>query len=274
VGADIIARRSQGGTPTEQVVAEVREELSMVRHKDSNELVFPPEFLARIQQIVVFNPLDEDGMKRICAMAVTRMTEEWLAKRDKRLVVPDLLISHIARQSHAADARSGYKEGGRIVRKLIGELIRDRVLAEARARKAEYEQANVIELKFLPASAPMPNDPAPAAKVVVDFRQEPTPTAADCVARAASDLRQAAQGAKPVPSLYAYARDCLEQLQSLAGRTGDDAGVAAAVEAFQDTIDELSGVLQRNDDEAAALVSTLASALESIADPMPEPAHA
>jgi energy-coupling factor transporter ATP-binding protein EcfA2 len=298
IGADIIAQRSRAGVPMEQVVVEVREELSKVRHHESNQLVFPPEFLARIHQIVVFNPLEEDALRAICTMAVDRMADEWLAKRDKRLVVPETLVTHIARQGHAADVRSGFKEGGRIIRKLIGELVRDRVLAEARARKAEYEDANLIELRFLPAGPASPSDLTPSAKVVVHFATEPAPTVGECLTDAAAELRRLALGMAPAPPagtlratpgltpttlpLFAEAGACLDRLGARAKPAGDttsDHVLTAATDVFRGAIDQLTAVQQRRDDEARGIVDSLATRLDSLAsaaapEGAAEPAHA
>jgi len=269
VGADLIARRHQEGASPADIAADVREELSKVVNEETRRAVFPPEFLARIRQIVVFNPLDEDALKAIARMAIGRIKDEWASKREKELIVPDTLLTYVAKQAHAADVRSGFKEGGRIVRKLIGDLITQKVVAEAKAHEEEFVRANIIELSFLPPGPPLPHDPAPAPKVVVSFRREPALTAAECAAHAVAELRQATvEAAEAGADLHQAAATCLRRLEqgiSRARSEHHDEEADALTDAYRAAVDQLAEWARSGRDEAARIVESLASSIAGAA---------
>jgi ATP-dependent Clp protease ATP-binding subunit ClpC len=149
-GADLIADRFGRGVERAEIEREVREHLTEVRHAASREAVFPPEFLARIRRVVVFNPLDQDAMAGIARKMLGRRERFWSESREKRLVVPDSLVEHIAAEAHARNRDSGGKEGGRIVDKLISELVEDPIVRAATSRSADYLACRRIELVHRP----------------------------------------------------------------------------------------------------------------------------
>jgi hypothetical protein len=275
VGDDIIARMWQDHADMSSIEHAVRKALSEVRHRESGDIVFPPEFLARIHQIVVFRPLDEEALREICLMVVTRMTGEWQEKRNKRLVVPQTLISYIARESHRADVVSGFKEGGRIVRKLIAQLIRDQVLAEQALRPDEYESCNVIELRFLMPPEALSNYAALRADVDVEFRTEPVATEKECLDRAVDELRRAVIGAPGASEIHRHAADCLGRLETRledASRAHPPSeSTSPGLDRFRAAVGELEQIGRSATEDAIRVVESL---IASLRDAPKEGAHA
>lgn len=153
-GADRISEMSAQGRSMAEIAQAVREDLPGIRHKHTNEQVFPPEFLARIRRTIVFQPLDRAAMAGICRKLLGRRERFWSEKREKRLVVPDALVDHIARVSDEENHASGGREGGRIVDKKIAELVEDAIVRAAKYRPDEYLRARTVELAFTPGVRP------------------------------------------------------------------------------------------------------------------------
>jgi ATP-dependent Clp protease ATP-binding subunit ClpA len=150
-GAEVIAEQTRLRKPMESIVQAVRDHLPSVAHNKTGELVFPPEFLARIRKIIVFKPLDQAAMMGICRKMLGRRERFWAEKREKRLVVPDELVAYIAGLSHQENKASGGKEGGRIVDKKIAELVEEAIAREVERQPDAYSTCKSIELSFIPA---------------------------------------------------------------------------------------------------------------------------
>jgi ATP-dependent Clp protease ATP-binding subunit ClpA len=147
-GADLISRLAGQGRSMAEISQAVKDELPKVRHRNTNEPVFPPEFLARIRRTIVFKPLDQAAMRGICRKMLEKRERFWSEKREKQLVIPDALIDHIAALSDAENQASGGREGGRIVDKKIAELIEDAIVREAKHQPDAYLACQRIELVF------------------------------------------------------------------------------------------------------------------------------
>lgn len=133
----------QGATP--EVMAEkMKEALTKIRHTKSNRPVFTPEFLARLKRIVVFQPLTQEAMQGICQRLVGQIQAVWREKREKQLTVAEELIRHIADEAHRLNQRSGDREGGRVVRRLIADLVESPLQREIQERPAEYRHASAV----------------------------------------------------------------------------------------------------------------------------------
>lgn len=195
-GQDTIAELAARGEPMERIVEAVRRKLEELRSERSNQPVFAPEFLARIRRIIIFKPLDRNAMEGICRKLVARMQGDWRTRRRKTIRIPEELIGHIADRSHEANTRAGGKEGGRIVAKLISELVEVGIQEAATDRPDEYKRCNVVELTFLPPAPVLPHGPTPIAKVEVLFHA--TNPAAERIAAAKAELRRAVERA-PAP---------------------------------------------------------------------------
>ncbi|WP_149829140.1 AAA family ATPase [Streptomyces tailanensis] len=147
-GAEIISRMTREGRPEKEIVAAVKEALLRVGDQSRGGPVFSPEFMARIDRVIVFRPLDLDAMVGICLKTVDKQRAWWLEKREKELVVPESLIDYVARRGHLANEKSGGKEGGRVIGKLLKELIDQPLLLEGERREEEFRRCGRIECVF------------------------------------------------------------------------------------------------------------------------------
>lgn len=88
-----------------------------------------PEFLGRVDEVVVFNPLTEDDYAKIAALMLDEMREP-LEERAISLAYKDEALKLIAKKSF------GHKLGGRDIRRVIRENVEDK-LAEILVEKGE-----------------------------------------------------------------------------------------------------------------------------------------
>ncbi len=88
------------------------------------------------------------GRKRLA-----EMVKSWAAVRGKTLDVPEALLEHIAEQAHQLNDKSQGKEGGRIVRKLIADLIEVPLQSAMSRQPAEYRACRTAALDFQPGEA-------------------------------------------------------------------------------------------------------------------------
>jgi ATP-dependent Clp protease ATP-binding subunit ClpA len=169
VGQRMIADMAKQGKTPDEMAARMKEALAQIKHGKSNRPVFAPEFLARIKRVIVFQPLDEQAMIGICRKLVSEAKRTWQEKRQKLLEVPNELIDHIGREAYRLNEKSEGREGGRIVRKLIAELIEAQIQRETSERPGEYRacRAVVVESEFLP---PVEGNSPRAPLVSVRFR--------------------------------------------------------------------------------------------------------
>jgi len=225
------------GKSSEQIAAAVQAELRSTRHPRSGEPVFSPEFLARIRQIIVFRPLSAEAMEGICRKLIARRQAAWSAGRGKELVVADPLITHIARDGHQRNMRSRHQEGGRVIEKLITELIDDAIVAEVTRRPEEYRACRRVEVRFTPPD------------VRIAFAAPASEPARDEVRLALSDLRQI-RSADPDGTL-ARAVSRLAALESAVGEASAEVdAVRAARLALEQHCERASAELARLTAEA------------------------
>lgn len=150
-GDNAIAQMTKQGKPEEEIVERVKQTLSKIKVERSSQPVFNPQFLSRIGRIVVFRSLDEEAMVGITRKHVARMQHLWARRRGKRIEVPENLIEAIGRFCHASNEKSGGKEGGRIVRKTIADVIESRIQTEAMRDDAAYRACETVTLSYTAA---------------------------------------------------------------------------------------------------------------------------
>lgn len=151
-GHEVIAQMSKEGRPAAEVTDAVENALRGLRNRQSGGPVFPPEFLARIGRIIVFRPLDRTAMEGICRRVLDERRRWWRDQREKELVVPEALIRYIAGRSHAANTAAGGNRGGRVVRRMISDLIEDAVTLAGERTPEDFRACARIELRFHPTA--------------------------------------------------------------------------------------------------------------------------
>ncbi|HTJ71471.1 MAG TPA: AAA family ATPase [Actinospica sp.] len=149
-GHEVIAGMSPTATD-EEISAAVRERLRELRTR-RDEPVFTAELLARIRRVVVFRPLDLAAMEGICRKVLDRQRAFWREKRDKELVVAEEVVRYVAMTGNRRNIQAGGGEGGRIIAKILGDMVEDPVTIAARDRTAEFEACRTIEVRFEPAA--------------------------------------------------------------------------------------------------------------------------
>lgn len=123
-----IAQMTRTGKSDEEIHEQVKQTLSKVRHERSSQPVFPPAFLARIGRIVTFQPLDEAAMIGIAQRVCQKLERTWQQKRNKQITISPEVIQQLGQKGHELNERSGGREGGRIIRKLVADEVEARIL--------------------------------------------------------------------------------------------------------------------------------------------------
>lgn len=144
-GADAISQMTASGHSPEEIENRVRQILSKVRHERSSQPVFTPQFLARIRKVIVFRPLDLPAMLGICRKLAGNLQTAWKRRRDKSLQIAEDVLVGIAGRGHDLNAKSGGREEGRIIRKLLSEM-ETRVQTIAAENAALYKRCHTIRV--------------------------------------------------------------------------------------------------------------------------------
>ncbi|RVU17992.1 ATP-dependent Clp protease ATP-binding subunit [Streptomyces antnestii] len=147
-GHEIISRLGEDSSDEEISVA-VRKKLAAERSRDGTP-VFTPEFLARIRRVIVFRPLDGEAMTAIGRKVLDRQRAFWREKREKELIVPEELVRHAGDLGHGLNSDAGGREGGRIMAKVLSDLVENPVLAAAEERPEEFQACDRIVVEFAP----------------------------------------------------------------------------------------------------------------------------
>ncbi|HEY3963125.1 MAG TPA: AAA family ATPase, partial [Planctomycetaceae bacterium] len=158
-GYEAISQMHQDKRPMADIVEHVKSSLARVRNERSGQPVLSQAFLARIKRIQIFNPLTEPAMLGITRILLDRVQHTWLTHRGKTIVVSDELIQHIAAQGQAINVKSGGREGGRGIRRLIAELVEDRIQLAAIRSKAGYARCRTIRLTLKASAATNESSP-------------------------------------------------------------------------------------------------------------------
>lgn len=100
---------------------------------------FRPEFLNRIDKIVVFEPLNKGGIKKILILELKKLVAK-LSEQKLKLAIPSLVINHLAERSFDPG------QGARLVRKNLQDLVEDRIAEAILGGKVEHR--GTIRLKL------------------------------------------------------------------------------------------------------------------------------
>ncbi len=87
--------------------------------------IFRPEFLNRVDEIVVFNELSKDDLRRICDLMLKDVFAT-LAEKGIRLVVSDEVKDHITEKGY--DSKFGARPLRKTIRKLLEDPLTDLLL--------------------------------------------------------------------------------------------------------------------------------------------------
>ena len=169
--------------------------------------------------------------------------------------MPDALIEYIARRSHEEDRQSGYKEGGRVVRKLLADLVDSSVQREAGKRQKEYEDASRIELIFLPPAPAAQHAPAEKPHVDVKFHKKVPPSLQDFVAETAAELKLSLDRGVPPEGLIRMLQDCAARLE------GMDANQTERLKLLRQTSATIEDQQRHGAEEGRAAVTELIAVL-------------
>ena len=150
VGQRQIAELCKSGRGIEEITSTMKESLSRIRHTKSNRPVFSPEFLARVKRIIVFRSLDKEAMFGICKRLVAQLQGRWLEHRQKLLQIEDAIVEKISHQAAEIDEKSHGKEGGRIVRKLMADVVESAIQAAITSDVTRYRASSKVHVKCDP----------------------------------------------------------------------------------------------------------------------------
>ena len=114
---------------------------------DEVKQLFRPEFLNRIDEIIVFHPLNEDNMKKIVGLMCKEVVQRAKEQLEIILVVRDSVKKHIV------ETGSDKKYGARPLRRAVQSQLEDK-LAEAllngEIKRGDHVEAGISkkEIKF------------------------------------------------------------------------------------------------------------------------------
>tara|TARA_R110002111_G_C6005195_1_gene373761 strand:+ start:465 stop:2372 length:1908 start_codon:yes stop_codon:yes gene_type:complete len=141
-----ISQMSKSGVPTEEIAERVKQILSKVRHERSSQPVFPAQFLSRIKRIMVFNPLDEESMIGIAERRLNHMSKQWSIKRQKTIECHPDVARLIGKKGHELNETSKGREGGRIISRLVSDIVETKIQKQAQNDPIAYQTASTIKV--------------------------------------------------------------------------------------------------------------------------------
>jgi ATP-dependent Clp protease ATP-binding subunit ClpC len=255
VGQEIIARMTRNGSAMADIVPRVRDALAEERHARTGQLVFPPEFLARIGRILIFKPLDAGAMEMICRLGIERAKAGWRQK-DRELVVDDELIVQIASEAHRRDREARFTEGGRIVRRLIADYVHSPVTAALSEDEHASRTCSRIGVRLDPRSGGGLGD------VRVELRTDPAPSRREALLSEAQALSRLAAAGTSIEEARDATAACERRIERRAGAAASN-GVAGHLRA---TAAELESLRARTREDCGSLLAGLADHLVALAN--------
>ncbi|NPV09218.1 MAG: ATP-dependent Clp protease ATP-binding subunit [Anaerolineae bacterium] len=143
IGADVISRQAQIGFSLARSHSEEQQasDYKDMRNKLLNELrrTFRPEFINRIDSVIVFKPLSEEEIERIVELEVAKVSER-LHQQHIRVTVTDSARRHLSEQGYDRNF------GARPLRRVIQQTIEDE-LSEA-FLKGEVQEGDWVEFDY------------------------------------------------------------------------------------------------------------------------------
>ena len=138
VGVENLSRTGKIGFAGEEDIANHDEEVMMTALRKR----FKPEFINRIDNIVVFQPLTKDSVKKIAEIQIKNLSEK-LRNMGLRLDVSKSAIAYLVEKGYSAEY------GARPLRRVIQSEIEDKIAEEMLAERSRKEvQVDVVEGKL------------------------------------------------------------------------------------------------------------------------------
>jgi ATP-dependent Clp protease ATP-binding subunit ClpA len=136
---------------------EMREREEEIREQLLRELqtYFRPEFLNRVDEIIVFHALSDDELREIAALLLENLRQ---TAREQDI---DLCFSEAVVRRVAEEGRNS-RYGARPLRRVVGRLIESPLSKEIIAGR--IKPANTVRVDLDPAGAPTFATPAPSAE--------------------------------------------------------------------------------------------------------------
>ncbi|HSG73108.1 MAG TPA: hypothetical protein VLA12_22025, partial [Planctomycetaceae bacterium] len=97
----------------------------------------------------------EVAMLQITKLIVQQLQTFWQNHRNKDLIIEENLIQALAYEAYRRNEKSGGKEGGRIIRKLIADLIERKILDESLQDREQFQSMTRIVVKLSEALPPV-----------------------------------------------------------------------------------------------------------------------
>ncbi len=104
------------------------------------KLIFRPEFLNRIDEILVFHPLQKAEMKRIASLLCKEVVKRAKEQLNIRLVIRDPVKNYIV------EAGTDQKYGARPLRRAVQNLLEDKLAEEVLSGKVQRDSEVVVSL--------------------------------------------------------------------------------------------------------------------------------
>jgi ATP-dependent Clp protease ATP-binding subunit ClpA len=143
-----ITQLTANGTPEETIAEAVRQALGKVRHERSTQPIFPPQFLARIQRIIVFRPLTLEAFVGIAQAACHALQEAWSRKLGICVELAPKIPEKLGALAHEKSSASQHQEGGRLIQKLVNQVLLDVLESQLLSRRAEWNGATAFEVEW------------------------------------------------------------------------------------------------------------------------------
>lgn len=109
--------------PYADIVSRVKQTLAKFKTERSSQPVFSPQFLARINQIVVFRPLSQAAMEAITRASLAEVQRRWQHKQDVAVEFDEGVAVRLAEYCFRCNQDARGQEGARYIRKTVRRLI-------------------------------------------------------------------------------------------------------------------------------------------------------
>ncbi len=100
----VTGERETGQADHDQVMAELRKR-------------FSDDFMARVDEVVIFNPLNEEMARRIARLKLDKIVRERFARQNVTITLDEAVVDYVA--AHGCDARQGARQLERFIQRQV-----------------------------------------------------------------------------------------------------------------------------------------------------------